>query len=167
VYELGVVKRLSSASVVAAVVCSIAATPALTASGYAAAAARSASVGALRFSYPDRFAHLVFPHGVLVADYRLSRNSSTVRSATFPAGGVVFELEHEAKLQPPVAARAVRFPLSLAKLGRSIRHANGQTWELRFRTKGAIYWAIVWFGKSASNEDRAAVTSIVSSIHSA
>ena len=104
---------------------------------------------------------------LLVADYRLSRNSPTVRSATFPASGVVFELEHEAKLQPPVAARAVRFPLSLAKLGRSIRHANGQTWELRFRTKGAVYWAIVWFGKSASNEDRAAVTSIVSSIHSA
>ncbi|HJX48889.1 MAG TPA: hypothetical protein VJ375_13660 [Gaiellaceae bacterium] len=159
------VKRLSSVSVVAAVVCSIAAAPALTASGYAAAAARSASVGALRFSY--RFAHLVFPRGVLVADYQLSLNSPTVRSATFPASGVVFELEHEPKLQPPIAAPAVRFPLSLANLGRSTRHANGQTWELRFRAKGSVYWAIVWLGKSARDEDRAAVTSIVSSIRRA
>jgi hypothetical protein len=162
-----VVKRLSSVSVVAAVVCSIAAAPALTASGYAAAATRSASVGALRFSYPDRFAHLVFPRGVLVADYQLSLNSPTVRSATFPASGVVFELEHEPKLQPPIAAPAVRFPLSLANLGRSTRHANGQTWELRFRAKGSVYWAIVWLGKSARDEDRAAVTSIVSSIRRA
>jgi hypothetical protein len=162
----GMVKCLGFVSVLAAVVGGIAAAPAITATGHAAAETRSARVGVLRFSYPDRFAYLLFPRGVLVADYRLSRNSPTVRDATFPSSGVVFEVLREPKLQPPIAAPTVRFPLALARLGRSARHANGQTWELRFRLKGAVYWVIVWFGKSASEKDRAAIASAVSSIHS-
>ena len=46
--------------------------------------------------------------------------------------------------------------------GRSHRHANGQTWELRFQVKDAVYWVTVWFGKTASARDRAAIASVVS-----
>jgi hypothetical protein len=123
-----------------------------------------ASVGTLRFSYPARFAHLDFPRAVLVADYPLSKDSPTVRTATFPANGVVFELLREQKLSPPIAAPAVRFPLSLDRLGPSQHRTNGQTRELRFRRDGDVYWVIVWYGNTASERDRAAVASIVPSI---
>ena len=86
------------------------------------------------FSYPARFAHLDFVEvAVLVADYPLSMDGPTVRTATFPANGVVFELLREQKLTPPIAAPPVRFPLSLSRLGPSHHRTNGQTWELRFR----------------------------------
>ena len=134
----------------------------------AVAAARGtapAKVGTLRFSYPARFAHLDFPRAVLVADYRLSKDSPTVRTATFPAGGVVFELSREPKLSHPIPAPSVRFPLSLDDLGPSAAHPNGQTWERRFTFRNAVYLVVVWYGKTASPRDRAAVASIVSSIH--
>jgi hypothetical protein len=118
----------------------------------------------LRFSYPGGFAHLVFARGVLVADYRLTKNSPTVLFASFPASGVVFELDREPKLQPPIAAPTARFPLSLARLGRSTHRPTGQTWELRFSVKGSVYWVVVWFGKSAGEGSRAAIASVVSSI---
>jgi hypothetical protein len=124
-----------------------------------------ASVGTLQFAYPARFAHLDFPRAVLVADYPLSKNSPTVQTATFPANGVVFELLHERKLNPPIAAPPVRLPLSLDRLGPSARHTNGQTWELRFRVKSDVYWVIVWYGNTANEPDRAAIASIVASIH--
>ena len=125
-----------------------------------------ASVGTLQFAYPARFAHLDFGRGraVLVADYRLSKNSPTVRTATFPASGVVFELSREQKLNHPIAAPPVRFPLSLDRLGPSQHRANGQTRELRFRVKSDVYWVIVWYGNTASERDRAAIASVVSSI---
>lgn len=126
-----------------------------------------ASVGALQFAYPARFAHLDLGRGsaVLVADYRLSKNSPTVRTATFPASGVVFMLSREQKLSHPIPAPPVRFPLSLDRLGPSQHHANGQTWELRFRRNGDVYWVVVWYGNTASARDRAAIASVVSSIH--
>ncbi len=124
----------------------------------------SASVGTLQFAYPARFAHLDFPRAVLVADYRLSKNSPTVQTATFPASGVVFELLREQKLNPPIAAPPVRFPLSIDRLGPSQHHTNGQTRELRFRVKQDVYWVIVWYGNTASARDRAAIASVLSSI---
>jgi hypothetical protein len=136
----------------------------------AAAAVRGtvpASVGTLGFSYPARFAHLDFPQAVLVADYRLSKDSPTVRTATFPADGVVFELSREPKLSHPIPAPPVRFPLSLDRLGPSASRPNGQTWERRFAFRGAVYLVVVWYGKTASARDRAAVASIVASVRPA
>ena len=126
----------------------------------------SASVGTLHFAYPARFAHLDLGRGsaVLVADYPLSMDSPTVRTATFPANGVVFLLSREPKLSPPVPASSVGFPLSLSRLGPSQRHPNGQTWELRFRRNGDVYRVTVWYGNTASARDRAAIASVVSSI---
>jgi len=137
----------------------------LAAAAVGAPATVPASVGTLRFSYPARFAHLDFPRGVLVADYRLSKNSPTARTATFPANGVVFELAREPKLSPPIPASPARFPLSLERLGRSAQHTNGQTWELRFSVGNDVYLVVVWYGNTASARDRAAIASVVSSIH--
>lgn len=124
----------------------------------------TARVGTLRFSYPARFAHLDFPQAVLVADYRLSKDSPTVRTATFPAEGVVFEVLREPKLDHPIPAPTVRFPLSLDRLGPSAPHPSGQTWERRFAFRGAVYLVVVWYGKTASERDRAAVAAIVTSV---
>jgi hypothetical protein len=118
----------------------------------------------LRFSYPDRFAHLVLPNGALVADYRVSIDSPTVREAVFPRSGVLFVLSREPKLQPPIAAQTVGLPLSMARLGDGRSRPNGRTWELRFGVKDTVYWVTVWFGKSSSARDRAAIASVVSSI---
>jgi hypothetical protein len=134
------------------------------AAGSTATSARSARVGALRFSYPDRLAHLLLPHGVLVTDYRVSMNSPTVREAVFPATGVLFGLSRELKLQHPIAAPTVRFPLSMVRLGASHSRPNGRTWELRFSVKDAVYLVTVWFGKGSDGRDRAAIASVVSSI---
>jgi hypothetical protein len=162
----GVVKCLGAVSVVA-VLCSTAAASATAATGHAAAETTS-KVGVLSVSYPARFAHLDFnpSRGVLVADYPLSRNGPAVRTGVFSPSGVVLEVSREPKLQPPIAAPTVRFPLSLGRLGRIAGRPNGQTWELRFRVQGGVYWVIVWFGKSSSEEDRAAIASVVSSIRS-
>ncbi len=139
--------------------------------GAAAACAVAASrgtvparVGSLRFSYPSRFARLDFPQAVLVGDYRLSKDSPTVRTATFPADGVVFEVNREPKLGHPIPAPAVRFPLSLDRLGPGSRRPNGQTWEQRFAFRGAVYLVVVWYGTTSVERDRAAVASIVSSV---
>jgi hypothetical protein len=153
-------QRLSVALVVAAV-CGAAAACAL--------AAVPAKVGTLRFSYPARFEHLDLGSAVIVADYPLSKDSPTVRTATFPANGVVFELLHEQHLDHPIPAAPVRFPVLLDRLGRSTRHTNGQTWELRFSVGGNaddVYWVVVWFGDRASAADRAAVASMVRSVRS-
>ncbi len=155
--------RLVLASLVVSLGCGIAAAGAIPTT----AKSRSARVGLLRFHFPDRFRELGDPSGVLVADYPLSRNSPTVRYGVFPPSGVVFELFREPKLQYVIPAPTVRFPLSLSGLGRSHPRPNGQTWELRFRVKGAFYWVIVWFGKHASAEDRAGIASVVSSIRTA
>jgi hypothetical protein len=156
------VKRRLCIGLVVAAVCGTAAACAL--------AAVPAKVGTLRFSYPERFAHLNLGSAVIVADYPLSKDSPTVRTATFPANGVVFELEHEPKLGHPVPAARVRFPLSLDRLGRITRHSDGRTWELRFSVNGDandVYLVVVWSGKTASARDRAAVASIVASVRAA
>jgi hypothetical protein len=117
-------------------------------------------------SYPDRFGHLKLPGGVLVADYPLSRNSPTVRRGMFPTSGVLLALYREPKLQPPIAAGKVRFPLSLGKLGNILTRPHGQSWELRFRVQGDVYDVVVWLGNSSNTRNRAAMASVVSSIRS-
>jgi hypothetical protein len=153
--------RLVFASIVTFVGCGIAAAGAAAGD---AAESRSARIGLLRFQFPDRFRQLGDAHGALVADYPLSRNSPTVRYGVFPRSGVLFELSREPKLPYVIPAPTVRFPLSLSDLGRSHPRPNGQNWQLRFRVKNAVYWAIVWLGKSASAQDRAAIVSVVASI---
>jgi hypothetical protein len=141
-------KRLVFASIVVLVACAIAGAIAVTRGG--AAESKPGRVGVLRFRYPERFRTLAFgDRALLVADYPLSRDSPTVRIGVFPPSGVVFELFREPKLEHPIAAPAVRFPLSLSDLGRRQR-PNGQTWELRFRAKRAVYWVIVWFGNQGA-----------------
>jgi hypothetical protein len=163
---LGWMRTWLGTGLVAAVVGSVVAASAVAAVGRAAADGASARVGSLAFAYPSRFAHLDLPGAVIVADYPLSKNSPTVRSATFPRNGVLFMLNREPKLQPPIAAPAVAFPLSLRSLGRSHHHPNGQTWERRFQLKGSVYGVTLWLGNASSKSDRATIASVLTSVHS-
>jgi hypothetical protein len=162
---LGWMRTWLGTGLVAAVVGSVVAACAVAAVGRAAADGASARVGSLAFAYPSRFAHLDLPGAVIVADYPLSKNSPTVRSATFPRNGVLFMLNREPKLQPPIAAPAVAFPLSLRSLGRSHHRPNGQTWERRFQLKGSVYGVTVWLGNASSKSDRATIASVLASVH--
>jgi hypothetical protein len=104
--------------------------------------------------------------GVVVASYPLNAKPELgAPGAHFPNEGVAFEL-YRSPRQRPYAPTAL--PLSLGDfhvIGRGRLPRGQQQREVFFHANGANYWAMVWIGDHATKADRAALASLITSIH--
>lgn len=174
--HLSAATRLTLASAAVALLASGQAATVATAGGAGAARIRTATVAALRFSYPARLDHYEFSscasptqhkscgRGVVVGSQPLETPDVGVRTVV-PAG-VAFELYCVPHQRPIAGVPAARFPLALAAFhpaapglppGQSPR-------QLLFRAADANCWATAWVGQPAIRADRAALAATIVSI---
>ena len=77
----------------------------------------------------------------------------------------MFELSREQKLDHSIPAQLVRFPLSLDRLGpEPAPRERTNVGAALPPSSSDVYLVVVWYGNTASERDRAAIASVVSSI---
>lgn len=137
--------------------------------------ASSVRVGALVFTVPRNFSQHDFRRsgrllGILVTDYRVDANSSTLTTGTFPSHGVALVLGQAALPEVTArraAARPLRLPLRLSELRGPQRHADGDAWNGVLCFRGLLYTVSFWAGRTALPDDRAALLDALTAIQPA